>query len=270
MSGTDFSQFSMQDLFRIEAENQVKILTAGLLALERDATAPVHLEACMRAAHSLKGAARIVDLPQCIIVAHAMEDLFVAAQRGQLRLTRGNIDILLQGVDLITEIAAAGAPGDAASPADARIASFADNVSQMTNMPAPEPEPTPVDSSVIPPEEARNTGPEPSSFTPGRMVRVNSDNLNRLLGLAGEQLMEAKSRQPFNDAMLRLKRAQNDLSRGLGDLLGLMDAEVDEAVAAELAKARRLTRQCQDDVAAILADLDAFDRRAVDLANRLL
>ncbi len=33
MSGPDFSQFSMQDLFRIEAENQVRILTAGLLAL---------------------------------------------------------------------------------------------------------------------------------------------------------------------------------------------------------------------------------------------
>jgi len=34
----------------------------------------------MRAAHSLKGAARIVDLADGVRVAHAMEDCFVAAQ----------------------------------------------------------------------------------------------------------------------------------------------------------------------------------------------
>src|SRR5439155_1607800 len=60
MSGQDLSQFSMLDLFRVEAETQAQVLTAGLLALERDDAAGSQLEACMRAAHSLKGAARIV------------------------------------------------------------------------------------------------------------------------------------------------------------------------------------------------------------------
>ena len=36
----------------------------------------------MRAAHSLKGAARIVGLTVGVRVAHAMEDCFVAAQQG--------------------------------------------------------------------------------------------------------------------------------------------------------------------------------------------
>ena len=38
------------------------MLTSGLLALERDHALADQLEACMRAAHSLKGAARIVGL----------------------------------------------------------------------------------------------------------------------------------------------------------------------------------------------------------------
>ena len=69
--------------------DQVQTLDAGLLALERDNQAPSQLEACMRAAHSLKGAARIVGLDAGVEVAHAMEDCFVAAQRGTLRARTG-------------------------------------------------------------------------------------------------------------------------------------------------------------------------------------
>ena len=74
----------MLDLFRMEAESQTQVLTAGLLALERDPAAADQLEACMRAAHSLKGAARIVGLEAGVSVAHAMEDCFVAAQEGRV------------------------------------------------------------------------------------------------------------------------------------------------------------------------------------------
>src|SRR5687767_8907881 len=105
MSSHDLSQHSMLDLFRLEAESQVQVLTSGLLALERDHAAADQLEACMRAAHSLKGAARIVDLPVAVRVAHAMEDCFVAAQQARLVLGREGIDVLLRATDLIARIA---------------------------------------------------------------------------------------------------------------------------------------------------------------------
>ncbi|WP_312999134.1 Hpt domain-containing protein, partial [Achromobacter animicus] len=53
---------SLLELFQIETRTQVQVLNDGLLALEKNPTSAPHLEACMRAAHSLKGAARIVDL----------------------------------------------------------------------------------------------------------------------------------------------------------------------------------------------------------------
>ena len=83
MSGADLSQVSMLDLFCMETETQAQVLTAALLVLERDPAAADQLELCMRAAHSLKGAARIVGLGVGVRVAHAMEDCFVAAQVGQ-------------------------------------------------------------------------------------------------------------------------------------------------------------------------------------------
>src|SRR5688572_24753965 len=94
----------MLELFRIDAESQIQQLTAGLLALERDPSAAPHLEACMRAAHSLKGAARIVGIAAGVDVAHAMEDCFVAAQRGAAGVRQEQVDVLLQGVDLLARI----------------------------------------------------------------------------------------------------------------------------------------------------------------------
>jgi two-component system sensor histidine kinase and response regulator WspE len=78
MSAEDLSDLPMLDLFRLEAETQVQALIENLLVLERVPMAAEPLEACMRAAHSLKGAARIVGLNAGVGVAHAMEDCFVA------------------------------------------------------------------------------------------------------------------------------------------------------------------------------------------------
>ena len=59
----------------------------------------------MRAAHSLKGAARIVGLASASSVAHAMEDCFVAAQRGALTLAAARRSTCCCGADLLTRIA---------------------------------------------------------------------------------------------------------------------------------------------------------------------
>ncbi|NEQ52984.1 MAG: hypothetical protein F6K11_23060, partial [Leptolyngbya sp. SIO3F4] len=100
----DFSDFSMLDIFRMEVETQIALLNDNLLAVESQTElnsdfAASKLEALMRAAHSIKGAARIVGLDLAVKVAHVMEDCFVAAQSGKLRLGPHNIDTLLEGVD---------------------------------------------------------------------------------------------------------------------------------------------------------------------------
>lgn len=95
---------SLLELFALEAQSQAEVLNAGLLALERDPAAAEQLEACMRAAHSLKGAARIVGLDGGVRVAHVMEDCLVAAQRGALLLRPVHIDTLLHGTDLLLRL----------------------------------------------------------------------------------------------------------------------------------------------------------------------
>ncbi|MET0124542.1 MAG: hybrid sensor histidine kinase/response regulator [Pseudomonas caspiana] len=108
MTPDEMRDASLFELFTLEAEAQTQVLSAGLLALERDPTQADHLEACMRAAHSLKGAARIVGVNFGVSVSHVMEDCLVSAQEGRLYLQPEHIDALLQGTDLLMRIATPG------------------------------------------------------------------------------------------------------------------------------------------------------------------
>jgi two-component system sensor histidine kinase and response regulator WspE len=104
MSTDDLSRLSLLELFREEAQTQTRVLSDGLLALEDTPTDASALEACMRAAHSLKGAARIIGLQDGVDIAHVMEECFVAAQRRELTLSALHVDELLKGVDLLLRV----------------------------------------------------------------------------------------------------------------------------------------------------------------------
>lgn len=108
MTGIDAGMF---DLFRDEVRSHTEALSAGLLELEADPTSPQRIEPLMRAAHSLKGAARILGIEPAVRIAHAMEDALVAAQEGKVRLTAADVDALLKGTDVLAGLAAVGPNG---------------------------------------------------------------------------------------------------------------------------------------------------------------
>src|SRR5688500_15664296 len=99
--------FSLVDLFRDEVKSHAATLGQGLLELESAPGDARKIEPLMRAAHSIKGAARIVGLDAVVDLAHVMEDALVAAQHGRIVLTSGDIDVLLRGGDLLAELGGA-------------------------------------------------------------------------------------------------------------------------------------------------------------------
>src|SRR5262245_7181301 len=98
---------SLMELFRSEVETHSEVLGAALLALERSPGDTSRVDEMMRAAHSIKGAARIVGVEPAVSVAHVMEDCFVGAQKGSLTLSPADVDVLLRGVDLLGKISEA-------------------------------------------------------------------------------------------------------------------------------------------------------------------
>lgn len=103
MIGIDPAMF---ELFREEVKAHADTLASGLVAAEANPGDPAVLESLMRAAHSIKGAARIVNIDTAVRLAHVMEDALVAAQNGQIRLRATDIDALLKGADVLAGLAA--------------------------------------------------------------------------------------------------------------------------------------------------------------------
>ena len=281
MSGQNSSSFSMLDLFRVEAETEARVLTAGLLALERDHALPDQLEACMRAAHSLKGAARIVGLAVGVGVAHAMEDCFVAAQAGRLTLRHQHIDLLLDGTDLLTRIAHTVEAdigqwdGERKPGVDAWLASLArvlngDETSAPENGGGGAVAVAPVDSSSPDRAPADTAGDRRDRRASDRVLRVTAENLNRLLSLAGESLVGSRWVRPFAESLMRLKRQHQLLGRTLEALRDASaERESNDAVPAALVEARRNVDVCQQLLAQRLDELELFDQRGINLAHRL-
>ncbi|NUT62547.1 hybrid sensor histidine kinase/response regulator [Herbaspirillum sp. C9C3] len=292
MSTPDLSQMSMLDLFRFEAESQIAQLNTSLLALEQQPTAAEHLEACMRAGHSLKGAARIVGLETAVKVAHVLEDCFVLAQQGKLLLEKKHIDVLLRGADLLGRIASPpdGDESWADSAGHAEVQAFLQALPAV--MSGGQADPWPVPSAAMQEAQAAEAATQPagspsslptaqaaavsplaqtaSSLPAARAVRVSADSLDRLLSLTGESLVESRRLKPFSASMLRMKRVQREAVQAL-DLLQqkLSTSQLDEFAQATLSELRALMQTNQQLLGEQLIALDAFDRRSVNLSQQL-
>lgn len=88
--------------FRVEADEHLRAITSGLLAVEKMPTGAeaVHIiEMVFREVHSLKGAARAVNLIPIESLCRALEDVFASLKSGQLSISVPLLDLLHQAVD---------------------------------------------------------------------------------------------------------------------------------------------------------------------------
>ncbi len=269
----------MHELFRVEAENQAALLTSGLLELERGPVSAEQLESLMRAAHSFKGAARIVNLAPAVEVAHALEDTFVAAQQDRLRLEQDHVDVLLRGVDWLTEIAR-HAESDITvwqQRHETKLNSWLEKIRAFT--PPREPDmpaavklesPAPSGDTSLYKTADIESAVEATPVETDRFLRLTAENLNRLLALAGESLVESRWLRPFSESMQRLKRMQNDLEETLDGLRLQCETEtLSETARARMSQLFSQARDARHYLNERLQELDLYDRRSASLSNRL-
>ncbi|MDR6713911.1 two-component system sensor histidine kinase and response regulator WspE [Pseudomonas hunanensis] len=277
---------SLLELFSLEAEAQTQVLSSGLMALERNPTQADQLEACMRAAHSLKGAARIVGVDAGVSVAHVMEDCLVAAQEGRLRLRPEHIDALLLGTDLLMRIATPGdVAGEAAVPGflvqmaallDPNAAFVAAIPTQAAPVPV-EPAPTtPLVEQAAVVLEPQGEGADPRK--PGkrgaegseRVLRVTADRLNSLLDLSSKSLVETQRLKPYLASLQRLKRMHGQGMRALDGLKSQLEGSGQSLeVLDALAQTQRLLGETQQILQQQAAELDEFGWQASQRAQNL-
>jgi two-component system, chemotaxis family, sensor kinase CheA len=189
--------------FVTEIDEQVQVLNRDLLALEKTADPTSRAElvrSIFRVAHSLKGAARAVDVTPIERFCHRLEEALSPVRDGRAPLSPDLVALTFAAADALTDAADRLRSGRelAGSPLEALEPGLEANRSGAVS--PPRPPPAPAGSSTIEPPRAATTPPpstvsspparEPESPAPrsadAAIVRVTAEKLDALLATSGE------------------------------------------------------------------------------------
>jgi two-component system chemotaxis sensor kinase CheA len=91
-------------IFVAEASEQLQMLDEGLVRLEREESDPDLLQALFRAAHTLKGAAGMINHKRMVDLTHAMETALDSLRKNQIVVSVALIDTCLEAIDALREL----------------------------------------------------------------------------------------------------------------------------------------------------------------------
>lgn len=264
-SNDDLSSFSLMELFRAEVIQYVQALEEGLVALEDDPSQVEDVESLMRAAHSIKGAARIVGLHPAVDLAHAMEDVFVAVQAGHVVLSAPAVDAMLAGTDVLRRF---GDLEGAEVPAfleaeDTRIGNVTRALRALARGEAASSPPPP--ASAVPPAPAVDAA---SAEKVDHPVPVSAASLSRLLAYAGESVVAARRLTAGLEGLEGIERWLRNVEAALERVDEATD-DVDARLRVRLDTIRREIGRATDDLTRRHQVLRGAARQTSDVTERL-
>ncbi len=206
----------LRKTFREEAREHIEAMTAGLMAIERaneGEQVPI-VERIFREAHSLKGAARSVNLPNVEMLCAELESLFAAVKSRELTLST----VVLDGIHPVLDVVSALCANPETAPSQEGIEQEKQVVAVLHRLLRGEPEADPVEPIALPaitptvapavipvaaptivavPEPPKSASPEPARPEPpappleSETVRIATRKLHAIL-LTTEELVGAK------------------------------------------------------------------------------
>jgi two-component system chemotaxis sensor kinase CheA len=193
--------------FQVEASEHIAAISSGLIELE-SAPSPARkaeiIETAFREAHSMKGAARSVNLTDIETVCQSIESVLAALKRKELDQTRALLDLLHKTLNLLGELlAAVGAGG--AIPERARIRALTSELDTAAVTSRIQPkmsmnhaggfQPSPAGEAVVPSMPGFSPAPSDS-------MRISKSKLDSIL-LQGEGFLSVKQTVAHQKAELR-------------------------------------------------------------------
>ena len=166
------------------------------------------LDEAFRGAHSLKGAARAVDLAPVEALAHGMESLFARVREGSLALGAEGIRAIRRALDASEDVMAAVAQGATPEPPEATLRALDAALSGSRPAPAAPPAPS-APLSVAehqPAPEATAPVVLPAGGAAPESVRVSVDTLDRVLRSAAQLSTETLRQELVTEQIAELQR----------------------------------------------------------------
>ncbi len=275
---------SMLEMFREEVATHSATLVDSLLILEDDPDNDVVLERLMRAAHSIKGAARLVGVEAIVTIAHGMEDLFVAAHKKQLLLGADAVDVLLAANDRIATIATLPETSISTWAVENRNvldqtivllnAVFDGTLSDISvdSTAAVDANSAQAIAEVTTPSQTDNgeVAVKSVSVAESRVLKVTADRLDNMMGLAGEIKVEAGWLLPYLDNMMVMRNKQHEMSSLIDGVREYVASEVDNPeLLARVSQVHHKVVEFRNIIIDQMNDLDQYERRITHLTERL-
>ena len=182
--------------FGVEAREHIRAISSGLIELEKTTVAGQQLEileAIFREAHSLKGAARAVNLAEIEAICQALESVFAALKCQEIMPASELFDALHQATDALSTRLVAGEAGPSAAE-QSQIRTLVQRLEGRAKGSGGRGQGAEIR------DQASTLDPEPPSLFPnppsptsglGETVRISTATLDSLL-LQAEELLAAK------------------------------------------------------------------------------
>lgn len=189
-------------MFESEAQDHLKVISSGLIEIEQsqpEKQAGI-VETVYRECHSLKGAARSVNLSRIVAICQSMENVFSALKRKEIILSSNILDILHQAVDRVYRLVEAGEPSPAERAGIGELVQKLDWAAQMPGFSGEEASER-IKPESIDQERQAGTATCPAAASPPKhpatvlpsaeTVRISTAKLDSLL-LQAEEMLSVK------------------------------------------------------------------------------
>ena len=274
---------SMLELFKVEAESQAKSINENLLSLEIDPQNNSIIEPLMRASHSIKGAARMINFKEIVEVAHRMEDCFVNTQNGKIELDKSAIDLLLYCNDILETVSLM--PGDqlplwlegnndnfnhSLQLLDKLSNGNAYDINLLTPLTVPQStaQVNQNASTLNQSNDADSISLPPASTDSS--VRIRSERLNKMLAVSNELVVSQHWIQSHLHSLQLLKKRQTEVATSMLKLRQkLEEQEISDEIFSAVVDTENRIEQCRQSLHEDINHLDDYDRKSYVLATRL-
>lgn len=206
MSEPDFEaiQARMMESFTVELAEHLEALRKSLGRLkERGELSSTGWEDVLRRLHSLKGTARMINLPPLEKVAHSMETLLLKISQSEVNLAEGESDLIGLVLDGMEDWYGAHRKGSL-EPSMEPMLDILNHLAGGPARPASEEYREAVAPAIV-------EDPDPPSVQGGSVVRLHAENLDRMLRTSSGLLSESLRQQDLLHEMARIRSAWTHL-----------------------------------------------------------
>ncbi|UFN48096.1 response regulator [Roseomonas sp. OT10] len=212
------SDFRQELLAAFAAEHQEHLGAIRAALAEAEQGRPADLRDIFRRAHSLKGAARAVDLPVVEALAHRLEALLARVLEGQASLDGPTVAVVQQGLDGVEGYVAALEGGATPPTPDAALQALdrwlAETVPEARQAAPPEVPAPAVAADAAPPAAPEGAAdPAASGFPAGGTLRVQAAQVDELAAAVHELFGTLQRQEAAAEALRGLAAGLRSLRR---------------------------------------------------------